>query len=287
MNPPPYNFIMPRSARALKPEIELRKEKQSGKTLRRKDEIKRRKAVNFFKISVKVFFFCILLFVCFYEYDYIVNQSGIFDISDIIIGGNTTLGQDEIITYSGVQTGTNIYAVNLANVEKRLKLIPKIKEVSVERINFSKIRILLIERKNYATVKIGDEFFIIDDCGVIIEPGEIETLPFVTGLKIVDNQAEVKSIEPGKLEIAKKWIEIFAGLKIHDIISEINVEQILNTYIYTNNGIKVYIGDETEGFAGMLPYLLRELKNISSLGKNVEYVDVRFNREIAVKYLNN
>lgn len=110
---------------------------------------------------------------------------------EVEITGN--VARSEILEWSGVQPGMNLMQLNLADVRSRLRRMPSIAEVVVERELPSTLRITVEERQPVARLvpysTAGNQLalatYYVDERGYVIKPkaGErIKPLPVIRGI---------------------------------------------------------------------------------------------------------
>jgi len=134
------------------------------------------------------------------------NKSFAIQQMDIQTDGN--ISQDQLRRWSGVHTGQNLLALDLARVKRALELVPVIQSASVERILPGTLRIRVTEREPVAQVHaprvragggIEVVIFQMDADGYIMLP--LDPRERAVPLSQVDDQWPVISgISPGDLQ---------------------------------------------------------------------------------------
>jgi len=104
------------------------------------------------------FFFIFILFIAVY----ILFQSPLFMIDNIVVRGNATLTAAEVTKVSGIITGVNIFKVDLKTAAARVEALPVVKSVEISRRFPSTIMIYVTERTPVALVMTNGEFIEID-----------------------------------------------------------------------------------------------------------------------------
>jgi cell division protein FtsQ len=118
----------------------------------------------------------------------VVTQSRYFHAEKITVSGNRQLGRNEILARAGVSPGTNILALNLSAVRKRLVSHPWIAEAYVRR-QFPRSIDIRIEEHRAAAVLDLDRKYLMDDRGIIFKvlaEEEGTGLPVIRGLRYSD-----------------------------------------------------------------------------------------------------
>ncbi|HHY13431.1 MAG TPA: FtsQ-type POTRA domain-containing protein, partial [Thermoanaerobacterales bacterium] len=79
--------------------------------------------------KIKYLTLLFILFLCIIGYIFLNNP--FFNISNVIVKGNDLLTRDDIISYSNVKIGTNIFKTNSKDIYKNLMRNPRIKEADM------------------------------------------------------------------------------------------------------------------------------------------------------------
>lgn len=113
-----------------------------------------------------------------------VFQSGYFSIHGVEVHGLVTLKQEDILRLSGIQTGGNIFRLDLAEVSKQILENPWVEQVSVRRELPEGLVVEVKERDPFAKVVAGDKLYLIDEQGHVmarVESREYRRLPVIGG----------------------------------------------------------------------------------------------------------
>jgi cell division septal protein FtsQ len=123
--------------------------------------------------------FVVLAGVLFY-----IQTAPIFDVTHIGVRGNLHLRPEEIVEHLNIPAHTNIFQIQLDEIQKRIETLQWVKTATVFRSVPHKIRIDIVEREPFALVKF-DQLHIIDKEGVVLgalASGSAITLPIITGM---------------------------------------------------------------------------------------------------------
>jgi cell division septal protein FtsQ len=107
------------------------------------------------------------------------------------------LARDAVLRAAQIEDGSNIFAINLSAVEDRLRALPQVEEVDVQRLLPDKLVIVIQERRPIAWIasadanKTGfnyDGAFLLDRRGIVLQPKgsapEYMTLPVIIGVDL-------------------------------------------------------------------------------------------------------
>jgi cell division protein FtsQ len=107
------------------------------------------------------------------------------------------LAREVVMRTAQIDEGSNIFATNLAAVEDRLKALPQVEEVNVQRLLPDKLMVVIQERRPIAWIasadanKSGfnyDSAYLVDRRGIALKPKgsapEYMTLPIIIGVDL-------------------------------------------------------------------------------------------------------
>jgi cell division septal protein FtsQ len=166
----------------------------------------------------------------------------------VIVNGNSIISTEKIIDLSGIKNGDNLLHLNLKQINKKLSLNPYVEKSKVRWTISGNVYIEIEERNAAAIVKYGSKYVTMDKKGVIIEIlDKIDDikLPIVNGLDIKSavsgNIVELSDIR--KLNALKIIFDSLTKCNLFDIISEIDVNNLVTIIIKSKYNIDLKIGD--------------------------------------------
>ncbi len=122
-----------------------------------------------------------------------LGQGDLFGLRALEVGGLRLLDGDDVLAASGLEVGTNIFAVDLEEVEQRLENVCWIERAMVMRKPPDRLAVEIVERQRSAWVELGATYGIARD-GVLLPkdraPGESFAdlnLPVISGLAAVSD----------------------------------------------------------------------------------------------------
>lgn len=197
----------------------------------------------------------------------------IFNITKIEVNGNSQVSNDTIISMSGLKKGENIFKFNNSIIQN-IKENQYIEEVKIDRKLPGTINISINERNIKYQIKLINSYAYIDKNGYILEISSIKKeVPVIVGLKVTENdlinkkRLDVQDLE--KLNKIQKVIDAAKSIEIDNIITEINIENDNDYYIYIESqNKKIYIGN-TNNLPNKMLYvkkILEEEKEQSGTG---------------------
>ncbi|OQA76332.1 MAG: Cell division protein DivIB [bacterium ADurb.Bin243] len=238
---------------------------------------------NFFVVILTVFLFLLAV----WEFKYLIFETSYFELKKISIEGNYTIEKEKILALSGFKLSENFLKLNYRNAEKRLRAIPKIKDVEIITEGVGEVLIRITERESVLLVLHDRKFYELDAEGYILSASNKNVrvdLPILTGVAMpLTNIGESVRAEI-KIKSVINWIVNLAPAFLTNI-SEIclNGNEIV---LITNNGIKIYPGNASN-FKNNFELLTIVLERFQKDGMKISYVDMRFNNEVVVKPITN
>lgn len=191
-----------------------------------------------------------------------------FQIKEIQVEGREELSEETILEWANIPLYKSIFQLNPEAVKERISSKPKIKKVIIKRLLPSKVLIQVKERKPYVYLIYKKMLFEVDEDGVVIgKAKKLQDLPEINGVSSLSDKEKIKT----GTKIIKYAQEVGVNF------AEVNIENINNILGYLSGGIKVYLGKGTYlEYLSYLPLIFAEKRRI-------EYVDLRFNRQVVIK----
>jgi len=134
------------------------------------------------------------------------------------------LGRDVVLRAAQIEDGSNIFAINLSLVEDRLRALPQVEEVDVQRLLPDKLVIVIQERRPIAWIATADAnktgfnydgAFLVDRRGIVLQPKgsapEYMTLPVIIGVdlkKVTIGQPVENDTVKSALELIRECPEV-------------------------------------------------------------------------------
>lgn len=206
---------------------------------------RRQKANRRFIFYITVFFILILIVT------YI--ESPLSNIKTIRVSGNRYIQSDQIVKASGLSTGSKIWSVNQTRIQKNLKFIPSIKQVTVSSHYFSgRVEMTVTEYKRVAYVKRGKVYQPVLANGKWMPAGNSASIP--VNAPILVGFSEGKELTDLTHQLAKMASETLYN------ISEIDCTP---SQLYPE-GVTLYFNDGNEAL-GNIPSLAKKMEMYPSI----------------------
>jgi cell division protein FtsQ len=230
--------------------------------------------------------FILLVLACLMGVYQFLN-SAVFAVSEIRVTGNHVLQADEVVRVSGLIAGVNIFKINTAGVVNRLRVMPLVEKVTVQRRFPDTIEIQIQERTPVAVVAEDGGFVVVDRWCVYLR--KLDTIlgvsePLVTDVDIGSRKGPGQKITSAGLQAAIAVIEKMDRDLLAQI-SEINARNPDGLILYTMTGVEVRFGssEEVEQKQEFLKSFLAD-KRWQKPVPRVAYIDLSFEGPPVIKY---
>lgn len=213
---------------------------------------KRKILVRRFWLVMRVLLAVCLLAAAVWGLNYFYNSS-YFKIKSLSIEGNTHYDEDTLDKFTIDIPGTNIFEVNKKDIEDSLGTgLVWIKSVELRKIFPDSITIMIQERNPALMASYKNDFYLLDDEGLILEKISFDDLDSYGDLILVRDAFDYK-LDPGEAIAAKNILSCASIYNIMDeevraLIKEAGIEENIagDIFFITYNNEKIVFGDSNE-----------------------------------------
>jgi|GEM_PF-6288361 len=238
---------------------------------------------NFFVIILTFF----LLVLAVWEFKYLIFETSYFELKKISIEGNVSIEKEKILALAGFKLSENFLKLNYRLAEKKLRALPKIKEVEITSEGLGEVLIKIIERESVLLVLYEKKFYELDTEGYILAASNKNIkidLPILSGVKLPVTAIGENIKSEVKIKNVISWV-VNIEPSFMTNISEINLNG-NEIMLITNDGITIYPGNPSN-FKNNFELLNIVVERFQKDGMRISYVDMRFNNEVVVKPIAN
>lgn len=194
--------------------------------------------------------------------------SPIFSIENISIKNNEKLSQEEIISLSQIEKGTNLFKIRNAEIKNNIKENAYVDEVKVNRILPNTIEITVTERQVAYLLEYGSSYAYIDEQGYILE---ISSEKITDKIKIRGYKTTEDNIKPGNRLIKEDLNKLNDVAIITDTAKNSGINaQITSINIENQNEYSLYMESEKKTV---------HIGSISNLDTKMLYLQVMLEKE--------
>lgn len=236
--------------------------------------------------AAPVFGLWLFLLCCTLLAAYFFINSPYFSLQNIEVAGNISLKPLEIIEYSGLELGENIFQLDAVTAVNRINMCPKVKTVEARRVLPSTLVFTITERQPAALVVGQNGFIVVDLEAVYLEKVQALKdfqLPLISGVDVDADARPGASLATDGLNAALK-LTTMLNPKFLENVAEIMAPSSLSLTLKTVQGVEVRFGEprDLERKIGLMQSLLMENGAIIN-SDTVEYVDLRYDTSPVIK----
>ncbi|MBN1467311.1 MAG: FtsQ-type POTRA domain-containing protein [Fusobacteriaceae bacterium] len=209
-------------------------------------------------ISLLLFFILLgFLYLDFLKNDY-------FKVKDVKVEGGIILLDGEIHNALLTLKGKNIWSLDTKNLENQLKKDVRIKNIKIERVLPSKLKISIEEEKPYIKVKKGEKILVANENGEIFSFSK--ELAY-SNLIIVDGSQEA---------ILKENLKVLKAIEDKELLSFISEIYSKNKEVRLMLNDGIYIKTDETVDKSRYETAKKVYKKLKNEGKEFSYIDIRF-----------
>lgn len=207
-------------------------------------------------------------------------------IQKITVSGNSRMSRGEVIALMDGLRGQHMLIADLEGWRTRLKSSPWVADVAIRRVLPGTVAVVVLERDPIGIGRIGDDLFLIDRRGSIIDtfgPNYAELdLPIISGLAAASRDGGLL-IDEARAALATRVIDAINTRKDFAArVSEIDVTDARDAVVlFKDDTTGLRVGDDQflrrlESYVDLAPALRERVMDI-------DYVDLRFDERVYVR----
>jgi cell division septal protein FtsQ len=213
-----------------------------------------------------------------------VAHSGLMRVTRVVVTGNHRLSNGEVLALVEGLSGKSILSVDLDEWRDKLKACPWVEDASLHRSLPGTIEVAVTEPVPIAIGRIGEELYLVDDRGAIIDEygpryGDLD-LPILDGLDPVPGR-EAELDERRARLAARVLTEVHTRPEMAKRISQLDVSDPHNAVVIVDGDTaRLRLGEER--FLERLQSYFDLAPTIRESVPEVDYVDLRFGERVFV-----
>ena len=216
----------------------------------------------------------------------LVLSADALTITRINVSGNSRMSRGEVVALLDGLRGTNMITSDLESWRRKLLSSPWVADAAVRRVLPGTVAVAISERQPMGIGRVGDDLYLIDDRGGIIDqfgPNYAEfDLPIIDGLAAPprDNGPLVDEARANLAVHVLASLQTRPGLARR--VSEIDVSDVRDAVLLLKGDTAlVRVGDEQ--FAERLQSYLDLAPALRERINAIDYVDLRFDERVYVR----
>ena len=221
-----------------------------------------------------------------YELAHLVLTTDALAVRRVSIDGNVRMSRGEILGVLDGLQGRNILTVDLEVWRGRLLEAPWIADATVRRIFPGTIRVVVREREPIGIGRIGDQLFLVDRTGTIIDEfGPVYAkldLPIIDGLN-AGQPGGAAQVDPARAALAGRLLlSLEQAPQLVRRLSQVDVSDARDAVVLLD-GDPVVIRLGYEQFAERLQSYMDVADTLRDRVDDIDYVDLRFGEHVYVR----
>ncbi len=204
-------------------------------------------------------------------------------VNKIIVKGNKTISNEEILRLAGVKTGQSFVDLNLSEIRSRIERHKFIKCADVYTNFPDFLFIEVVEREPVAIITYRDKIYYIDHDGFVLPfeaVNKVFPVPLLSGINYKPVNVFSDSIGQIKKQFDLLMIAIKSG--VYDLISEIRVKGDEFIVLTSDGAVPVFLGNDE--FEGKFLALKSFWKQYASNGDLPAYIDLRYDGKLYANF---
>lgn len=227
----------------------------------------------------------IALYATYRAFDLVVTASPL-QVGRITVRGNVRLSSGQVQALLDKLRGESILLADLEAHRSRLLESPWVADAALRRVLPGTIEVFVSERRPAGVCRLGDDLFLVDRQGVLIDrfgPQYAQfDLPIIDGL-VRSPEGSRPTIDPARAELAARVIESLSARRdLARRISQIDVRDVRDAVLLLDGDpAQLHVGDDrflerVQAYLELAPALRERVPEI-------DYVDLRFEERLYVR----
>jgi cell division protein FtsQ len=216
----------------------------------------------------------------------IVLHARMLEVHDIRVRGNVRLSDGEVHSLVDGLRGKNIFTVDFETYRRRVLDSPWVSSVALSRVLPSTIDVRIVERTPMAIARVGQQLFLVDDTGVIIDAHSSDypdlDLPIVDGL-VASPGAAGPLVDRDRITVTASFLAALdTRPDLSRRLSQVNVANAHDVVVmFDHDPVWLHLGDSD--FIERLNTYLELAPTLGERFAEMDYVDLRFGERIFVR----
>lgn len=216
----------------------------------------------------------------------ILLQAEMLTVRHVVVRGNVRLSTEEVQALVDGVRGENILRVDFEAHRRRALDSPWIAAVSLSRVLPSTIDVHVIERVPMALARVGQQLFLVDHSGVVIDEYNARyrdiDLPIVDGL-VASPGREGPLVELDRVRVTAAFLAALESRPdLRGRLSQVDVSNARNVVVmFDHEPVWLHLGDGQ--FVERLNAYLELAPTLAERFADIDYVDLRFGERIFVR----
>jgi len=226
----------------------------------------------------------VLLLAAAWRAGLMLGGSRLLLVSRVVVAGNQRLSSGEVLGLLDGLAGRSILTVDLEEWRRRVRACPWVADATLRRWLPSTIEVTVIERYPIAIGRFGEELYLVDDRGTMIDEygpryNDLD-LPILDGLGRTPGREP--EVEQRRARLAARLLaDLRAKPEVARLVSQVDVSDPHDAVvIVAGDTARLRLGEER--FLERLQSYLDLAETIRESVPEIDYVDLRFGERVFV-----
>jgi len=207
-------------------------------------------------------------------------------VTNLVVHGNKRLTTRDVQTLLDGMSGQNLLRVDLADYRRRLMESHWVADATLTRVLPSTVEIRIVERAPMAVARSGQQLFLVDDAGAVIDEFGPQyrdfDLPLVDGLVRTSSKTGDATVNAEGAALTGRFLDALRGQpELRGRVSQIDVTNGRDVVaLLTDSPILLHLGDDQ--FIERLTTYLEVAPTLAQQFKDIDFVDLRYGEKVVV-----
>jgi cell division protein FtsQ len=213
-------------------------------------------------------------------------QAELLAVQHIVVRGNVRLTSGEVQALLDGIRGENIFQVDFDRYRRRVMDSPWVADVTLGRILPATIEVRVVERTPLAIARLGEQLYLVDDTGIIIDEYGAQYRDF--DLPIVDGLVSVPSttgplVDRGRVQLTSAFLQALRSQPdLGRRLSQMDVSNAHDAVVmFDHDSVWLHLGESR--FIERLRTYLELVPMLNEHFREIDYIDLRFDNRVFVR----
>ncbi len=216
----------------------------------------------------------------------VVLHARMLTVQHVRVRGNVRLSEGDVRALVDGIRGENIFRVDFEPYRQRVLDSPWVSSVALSRVLPSTIDVRVTERTPMAVARVGQQLFLVDDAGVIIDEYGAAyrdfDLPIVDGL-VSSPAGKGPLVDHGRVAVTAAFLAALAERP--DLSQRLSQVDVANAHdivvMFDHDPVWLHLGEDQ--FVERLNRYLELVPTLRERFVDIDYVDLRFGERVFVR----
>jgi cell division protein FtsQ len=216
----------------------------------------------------------------------VVLHARVLTVQHVRVRGNVRLSEGDVRALVDGIRGENIFRVDFEPYRQRVLDSPWVSSVALSRVLPSTIDVRVTERTPMAVARVGQQLFLVDDAGVIIDEYGAAyrdlDLPIVDGL-VSSPAGKGPLVDHGRVAVTAAFLAVLADRP--DLSRRLSQVDVANAHdivvMFDHDPVWLHLGEDQ--FVERLNRYLELVPTLRERFVDIDYVDLRFGERVFVR----